>query len=255
MNLVSNAVEAMPEEGHVTIATFNTYLSQPPEGNDAAVPGDYVVLSVSDTGIGMSKEDMEQIFEPFYTKKKMGKSGTGLGMTVVWGTVKDHSGYITVRSEKGKGATFTLYFPASRQQEEEKKPPTALEQLTGNGESILVVDDVEDQREVAILILKKLGYTVQGADSGEAAVEYVEKNPVDLLVLDMIMDPGISGLETYKRILSLYPQQKAIIVSGYTESEEVKEAQRLGAGTYIKKPFGMKEIGIAVKNELAKINH
>jgi CheY-like chemotaxis protein len=255
MNLVSNAVEAIPEQGNVTITTFNQYLDQPVDGYDAVAAGDYVALSVSDTGVGMSEKDVIHIFEPFYTKKKMGKSGTGLGMSVVWGTVQDHKGYITVRSEKGKGSAFTLYFPATLLEEETPDTQTTLQNLSGNGESILVIDDVEDQREITILMLKKLGYSVQAVSSGEAAVDFVATNPVDLLVLDMIMDPGISGLETYKRVLRLYPQQKAVIISGYTETEEVKEAQRLGAGTYVKKPFGMEGIGKAVQNELAKINH
>ncbi|NIM78841.1 MAG: response regulator [Candidatus Aminicenantes bacterium] len=252
MNLVSNAVEAIPGQGNVTITTFNKYLDQPLDGYDEVAAGDYVALSVSDTGVGMSEEDATHIFEPFYTKKKMGKSGTGLGMSVVWGTVQDHKGYITIQSEKGKGSTFTLYFPATHKKEEKSEKQTILQNLMGNGESILVVDDVEDQGEIATLMLKKLGYSVQAVSSGEAAVDFVEKNPVDLLVLDMIMEPGISGLETYKRILRLYPQQKAVIISGYTETEEVKEAQRLGAGTYVKKPFGMEGIGKAVKDELSK---
>jgi ligand-binding sensor domain-containing protein/signal transduction histidine kinase/CheY-like chemotaxis protein len=255
MNLVSNAVEAIPEKGNVTIATFNKYLDQPVEGYDEVAAGDYVGLSVSDNGVGMSEKDVIHIFEPFYTKKKMGKSGTGLGMSVVWGTVQDHKGYITLQSEEGKGSTFTLYFPATQLEEKKSDTQTTLQNLLGNGESILVVDDVEDQRDITSLMLKKLGYSVQAVSSGEAAVEYVEKNPVDLLVLDMIMDPGISGLETYKRILKLYPQQKTVIISGYTETEEVKEAQRLGAGTYVKKPFGMKDIGKAIKDELTKINY
>jgi CheY-like chemotaxis protein len=122
----------------------------------------------------------------------------------------------------------------------------------GNGESILVIDDVEEQREVASEMLGKLGYSVATVSSGEEAVDYMKDNSVDLLVLDMIMDPGINGLETYKRILDLHPGQKAIIASGFSETENVKEAQRLGAGAYLKKPYMMEKIGVAVKAELKK---
>ena len=258
MNLVSNAVEAMPDGGKLIIKTGNHYIKShhPIKGYNEVKEGNYVMLTVSDTGIGMSENDMQHLFEPFYTKKKMGKSGTGLGMAVVWGTVLDHNGYITVESseEEKKGTTFTLYFPATRLKLVKGQSHLTLNQLMGNGESILVVDDVEEQREVASRILKKLGYSVHTVSSGEKAVEYLKNQPMDLLVLDMIMEPGISGLETYKRVLKMYPGQKTIIVSGYTETEDIKEAQKLGAGTYVKKPYDLEKLGLAVKNELEKIH-
>jgi len=127
-----------------------------------------------------------------------------------------------------------------------------IEDYMGKGESILVVDDVEEQREVASRVLKKLGYSVTSVSSGEEAVDYLKSNSADLLVLDMIMDPGIDGLETYKRILEFHPRQKALIVSGFSETERVKEAQILGAGAYLKKPFLLEKIGLAVRDELDK---
>ena len=126
----------------------------------------------------------------------------------------------------------------------------SLEQLMGNGETILVVDDVQTQRELASEMLEALGYNVIVVPSGEAAVEYMKDNSADLLVLDMIMDTGIDGLETYKRILEFHPNQKAIIVSGFSETDRVKEAQNLGAGQYVKKPYVLNAIGAAVKAEL-----
>ena len=183
----------------------------------------------------------------------MGRSGTGLGMAVVWGTVQDHNGYIRVQSKEGEGSTFTLYLPATRQTNHmEKEPHLSYEKLKGNGESILVVDDVLEQREVITLMLEKLSYSVKTVSSGEEAIEYVTHHPVDLLVLDMVMDPGINGLETYKRIRKMYPRQKAIIISGYSETQEIKEVRQLGAGDYIKKPYGIETIGMAVKRELEK---
>ena len=249
---MSNAAEALPQGGRVTISTRNQYVDKPIRGYDEVKEGDYVVLSVADNGIGISAGDLERIFEPFYTKKAMGRSGTGLGMAVVWGTVKDHNGYIDVQSTEGKGTRFDLYLRATRREAGEKKTPALIEEYMGHGETILVVDDVEEQREIASVILRKLGYSVDAVSSGEEAVDYMKTNSADLLVLDMIMDPGIDGLETYRRILELRSGQKAIIASGFSETERVKEAQRLGAGQYVKKPYTLEKIGLAVKTELEK---
>lgn len=251
MNLVSNAAEAMPDGGNVTISTRNQYVDRPIKGYDNVEKGDYVVLRVSDNGIGISQEDLGRIFEPFYTKKIMGRSGTGLGMAVVWGTIKDHDGYINVDSTEGEGTTFELYFPVTREELVEGKPSLSIEQLMGDGEMILVIDDVPEQRELAKGMLELLGYSVKTVPGGEDAVEYLRDNSVDLLVLDMIMDPGIDGLETYRRIVELHPGQKAVISSGFSETDRVKEAQALGAGQYIKKPFVIHTLGVAVKAELA----
>ena len=149
MNLVSNAAEAMPSGGALTIKTGNQYLDKPVSGYDEVREGDYVVLSVSDTGEGIPASDLKRIFEPFYTKKVMGRSGTGLGLAVVWGTVKDHQGYINVESEEGKGTTFTLYFPVTREEISPEQVSVSAAEYMGNGESILIVDDVKEQRELA----------------------------------------------------------------------------------------------------------
>jgi PAS domain S-box-containing protein len=250
MNLVSNAAEAMPEGGKIRISTENLYIDRPVSGYDSIEEGDYVVLIVSDTGIGIADDEIERVFEPFYTKKIMGRSGTGLGMAVVWGTVKDHKGYINVESTLGKGTTFKLYFPVTRNQKVEDQNSKKLIDYKGNGESILVVDDVKEQREIASKILSQLGYSVKIVSSGEEAIKLLEKEKVDLIVLDMIMPPGIDGFETYKRIVNKHPKQKAIIASGFTETERVKKVQQLGAGEYVKKPYTIETIGMAVKTEL-----
>jgi len=252
MNLISNAAEAMPDGGKVLISTENLYIDRPIKRYDQVDEGDYVTVTVIDTGIGISEEDIERIFEPFYTKKVMGRSGSGLGMSVVWGTVKDHNGYIDVESTKGKGTTFTLYFPVTRQELAIDKSLLSIEDYMGKGESILIVDDVEEQREIASVMLNKLGYSVMSVSSGEEAIEYMKDNSADLLVLDMIMDPGIDGLETYKRILKLHPKQKAIIASGFSETDRVKKAKKLGAGAYVKKPYVLEKIGVVIKEELEK---
>ena len=250
MNLVSNAAEAMSDGGRIFISTENRYIDSLIRGYDNVAEGDYVVLTITDSGVGISSKDIERIFEPFYTKKAMGRSGTGLGMAVVWGTVKDHKGYIDIQSVEGKGTTFTLYFPMTRKEIARDKSLLSIEDYMGKGESLLVVDDVEEQREIASRILKKLGYSFTTVSSGEEAVDYLKDNSADLLILDMIMDPGIDGLETYKRILEFHPGQKALIVSGFSETDRVKEAQRLGAGAYVKKPYLLEKIGLSVRNEL-----
>jgi signal transduction histidine kinase/ActR/RegA family two-component response regulator len=252
INLLSNAIEAMPRGGKITISSENRYLDKPIKGYDSIKEGDYVVLSVKDNGTGIANEELGKIFEPFYTKKVMGRSGTGLGMAVVWGTVKDHQGYIDVKSTEGQGTTVTLYFPVTREEVEIVKEPVSTEEYSGNGEKILVVDDVEAQRDIATDLLKKLNYTVEAVASGEEALEYMRNNTADLLLLDMIMDPGIDGLDTYKGIIEMHPGQKAIIASGFSETDRVKKVQELGAGQYIRKPYALEIIGLAVKTELER---
>ena len=252
MNLVSNAAEAMPSGGGILVCTVNRYLDRPIKGYDDVEAGEYAILSISDTGVGLTPKDAERIFEPFYTKKAMGRSGTGLGATIVWRTVRDHNGYIDVTSENGEGTTFTLYFPITREETTDAGSGVSMEEYMGTGQSILVVDDVKEQRILAGGMLETLGYSVRSVSSGEEAIEYLECNTVDLLVLDMIMEPGIDGLETYKKIIKLHPGQKAVIASGFSETESVQEAQALGAGAYIRKPYTIEKIGLAVKDELEK---
>ena len=252
MNLVSNALEAIPDTGEIIISTKNRYVDKSINGYDEVKEGDYITLNVSDNGIGIPPHDLERIFEPFYTKKVMGKSGTGLGTAVVWGTVKDHKGYIDVKSTEGQGTVFTLYFPVIRQELPIDESILSLKDIMGKGESILIVDDVKDQREIASELLLKLGYSVVSVSSGKEAIDYIKNNSADLVVLDMIMEPGIDGLDTYKKILEINPNQKAIITSGYSETERVKEAQRLGATSYVKKPYLLEKIGKVVKAELYK---
>jgi len=250
MNLVSNAAEAITGEGEVVIRTENGHLHKPVRDHDAVRKEDHVVLTVSDNGMGIPATDIEKIFEPFYTKKVMGRSGTGLGLSVVWGTVQDHEGFIDVKSTDGQGSTFTISFPATTEKSTGDRPAIAPDQYRGRGESILVVDDVQEQREVAASMLCSLGYRVHAVSSGEDAVAYLKNRSVDLLLLDMIMDPGIDGLETYKRILKINPQQQAVIVSGFSETERVRKAQALGAGAYVKKPYALEKIGLAIRETL-----
>jgi CheY-like chemotaxis protein len=168
----------------------------------------------------------------------------------VWGTIKDHKGHIDIESAEGRGTRFTLYFPAALGVSASTANLNTHGACLGNGESILVVDDMEEQREITCQMLTKLNYRVASVSSGEEAIEYIKKSAVDLLVLDMIMDPGIDGLETYRGILEHRPHQKAIIISGFSETRRVREARRLGAGAYIKKPYSLEKLGLAVRDEI-----
>lgn len=251
-NLVCNAVEAMTNmsDGIVTITTSNKYLDKPVQGYDDVSEGDYVVLSITDTGEGISPADLKHIFEPFYTKKMMGRSGTGLGLSVVWGTVKDHKGYIDVQSNEGKGTTLSLYFPVTRSKISQEQIPLSMSEYMGNGEAVLVVDDIKGQRELAAAMLEKLNYQVTPVACGEEAVEYLKTGSADIIILDMIMEPGMDGLSTYQKILEIRPHQKAVIVSGFSETDRVNKAQELGAGAYVKKPYVLEKLGVAVREEL-----
>lgn len=250
MNLCSNAAEAMPKGGIVKIHAENRYVDRPLAGYDTVKEGDYAVLSVSDAGVGIPHEDRERIFEPFFTKKEMGRSGTGLGMAVVWGTVKDHRGYIHVESEPARGTKFTLYFPATRKGADAAEMGNSVEAYFGSGETILIVDDIGAQREIAIDMLKMLKYTPHAVESGEAALEYLRRNEAELILLDMIMDPGMGGLQTYREILKIRPGQRTLLVSGYSETDDVRQAQKLGAGPYVKKPYSFMELGKRIYEEL-----
>jgi two-component system cell cycle sensor histidine kinase/response regulator CckA len=251
MNLVSNAAEALPSGGEVTITTLNRSLDGQRTGHEARLAdGDYVLLEVSDNGIGIAPEDLKRIFEPFFTKKVMGRSGTGLGMAIVWGTVQDHLGMIEVRSIPGKGTTMFLYFPRTLEVLPNLEPTKSSLEFMGNNEKILVVDDIPEQRELAKALLEKLGYSVTVAASGMEAIRQVETTEFDLVILDMIMDPGMDGLDTYRRIIELRPGLKAILASGFSETERAHEALQLGAGAYLLKPYTMRRIGEAVRAEL-----
>jgi len=206
-------------------------------------------LSTVDEGVGISNKDLKRIFEPFYTKKMMHKSGTGLGMTVIWATVKDHCGYIDVQSREGEGTRIDIYLPATRESADEATRRVVLEDYIGT-EHILIVDDIPEQLEIAVRMLEKLGYKISAVNSGEAAVEFMKEQSVDLMVLDMVMPDGMDGLETYRSVIAMHPNQRAIIASGYSESERVKALQKLGAGAYIQKPYTMQKIGVAVRAEL-----
>ena len=252
MNIVINGMEAMPDGGTLTITSKSVYIDTVHSGYDMVNEGDYVCLSVTDTGVGMTQEVATQIFEPFFTQKRMGRrSGTGLGMAVVYSTIKDHGGYIDVQSAVGEGSTITLFLPLSSEERSELTTASDLRMLFGNGEHLLVVDDIFDQRQIASAMLKRLNYTVATAASGEEAVAYARNNEVDLVILDMIMPGGMDGLDTFLALKAVAPDIRVIIASGYSESDRVHRAQSMGAGRYIKKPYSLELLGQAIHDTLS----
>lgn len=250
MNLIINAAEAT-RKGTVVIRTKNRQIDQSLANHEKIKSGSFVQLIICDSGSGISADDLEHIFDPFYTKKKLGRSGTGLGLTVVWNTVEEHRGFIDVVQPE-IGTCFELNFPATDSPLPETGLLSSCRNIQGRGEHILVIDDEEDIRSLAEQILIDLGYQVSLAASGEEGVAFMHENRVDLVVLDMLMEPGINGFETYRQINSFKPDQKAVIASGFSEGVDVKLTQALGAGAYIKKPYTLEELGAAIKQELMR---
>jgi two-component system cell cycle sensor histidine kinase/response regulator CckA len=250
MNLIFNAVEAIPGKGSVQITTENRYIDTPISGYKTVVEGDYVVLTVQDDGNGISSQDMPRIFEPFYSRKVLGQSGSGLGMAIVWNTVKDHQGYIEVESFQNKGTILKVYFPATERVLLSSDKQEADNFPKGQGQAVLVVDDIEEQREIAGSMLKYLNYSVDVAISGEAALETLKHKQYDLILLDMIMEPGIDGLETYRKITDINPTQKVILVSGYSDPSRLDSLKELGLRRYIRKPYTLKVLSENVHTTL-----
>jgi PAS domain S-box-containing protein len=248
-NIVNNSAEAMPNGGDIHIVTRCRRLEDDPLKNRHA--GQYVMIAIQDDGEGIAEEDVDRIFEPFFTRKIMGRSGTGLGMAIAWATVQDHQGFIDIQSELGTGTTVFIYLPATH---EVHAPPLAvprIEEMMGRGERIVVIDDEVEHLAITAKLMTRLGYRVVTMDNAPAALAYLETHPADLVLLDMILgNSEMDGLALYQQILSLYPCQKAVITSGYAETYRVKQALELGAGAFVKKPFAIRQIAAVVRNEL-----
>lgn len=256
LNLLINSFEAIKKQGYITITSCNLYIGEPISENNFLNPGEYISIIIKDTGSGISATDKEHIFEPFYSKKIMGRSGTGLGLTVVWNTIRDHNGEILVESDEN-GTTFTIYLPATRKkikdegrEQEQEHAATTLIKLRGKQEKILIVDDEKIQRDIAEELLNSLGYQTQTAASGEEGIKILGKNQIDLVLLDMIMDPGLNGRRTYARMTEIKPGLKAVIASGFSNNDEVLKALTFGPSTFIKKPYTINQLGKAVQELL-----
>lgn len=254
-NIVRNAVEAIPGEGKVTVRTRKKVVNEPLSGYVTIPPGEYAVIEVSDTGVGIETEQLDRIFEPFFSSKKQGdRSGSGLGLSVVHGIIRDHDGFVDVISTPGKGTTMSLYLPLV------SRPVPAGGKSThgkvrGGSEHILVIDDEPTQLANARMVLKRLGYRVTEARSGREALEIVEKarktgteQPFDLVLVDMIMD-DLDGAATYAGILELCPGVKAIAHSGHAAEVAGQAMLSLGA-SWLKKPWTLDDLSRAVRERL-----
>lgn len=255
-NLCQNSVEAMRERGGtLSIRTENVYLDKPLKKYESVAVGEYIKVALADSGHGIPEEIQDRIFDPFFTTKRTAHvQGCGLGLSVVHGIVKDHQGYIDLDSRVGQGTVFSLYFPTCR----EDIPLVSSEAVEGGTETLLIVDDDSLQREVVARLAIKLGYTVLDAPSGEEAVRIIQDCRVarrpfpDLVLLDMVMDPGMNGAQTYQRLKEINPAQKAIILSGYEETVKVIQVQALGAGAFIRKPVELVRLAKAIRKELSR---
>jgi len=250
MNLVINAYDAMPDGGRLTIETGKEKLSNIINEQVKIEPGEYIILKIKDTGIGINDEDLKKIFEPYYSKKKMGSSGSGLGLSVVYGIIKDHKGYYDIVTKPGRGTEFIFYLPATYQEVEAVSEAVLLSE---NNETILVVDDEEIQRQIAKDLLISLNYKVKTACNGHEALEIIKSENIDLVLLDMIMEKGFDGLDTYREMIKIKPGQRVVVVSGFSATDRVNEMQRLGAGPYIRKPYSRKQLAGAIWDTLYKI--
>ncbi len=250
LDLFVNAADAMPSGGDLMLQTMNTSHKDMKGKVYRPKVGNYVLLTVTDTGTGMDKRTMEKIFHPFFTTKDMGR-GTGLGLASVYGIIKGHGAYIDVKSEKGHGATFSIYLPAS-EKKVQKAVKTAGRLIKGTG-TLLLVDDEEVVLEVGQELLEALGYRVLTGKDGKEAVETYKKkqDDIDCVVLDMVM-PTMGGGEAYDRMKEINPDIKVLLSSGYSIDGEATEILKRGCNGFIQKPFRMNELAEKIREIVEK---
>ncbi|MFO7727523.1 MAG: PAS domain S-box protein [Desulfonatronovibrio sp.] len=252
LNLGTNAADAMPDGGRLIIETANKTLDEDfVRTHSVAEPGEYVLMTVSDTGHGMDKKTKARIFDPFFTTKEIEK-GTGLGLASVYGIVKAHGGYILCYSEPGQGTAFKIYWPVAGQGEigpDEKQTEQAVSQY--GTETILVVDDDTQIRDLTTEVLEDSGYQVLNAESGEKALAIFKKRPneIDLVIMDLNM-PGMGGRECTRQMLSVDPSVKVLVASGYSAVGHSKETSESGAKGFLSKPYHKKELLVRIRKLL-----
>jgi CheY-like chemotaxis protein len=236
MNLAINARDAMPEGGRISIETSNVVLDEEyTKSHEGIAPGPYVMLAITDSGMGMTREIQKKIFEPFYTTK--GSQGTGLGLATVYGIVKQHKGHVFVYSEPGMGTTFKVYFPAT-ERSVNKVRATSLSLAPRGDETLLVVDDDRSILNLIIDTLQPLGYTIIDATCAEEVLEFLERSDTkfDLLLTDMVMT-GMNGLNLAKAVKEKYPETKIIFMSGYTSDMVANQGVLQAGEIFIQKPL------------------
>ncbi len=252
INIVVNARDAMPQGGKLTVETVNVELDEEYARRHIAVkPGSYVMMAISDTGVGMTKEVKERLFEPFFTTKEMGK-GTGLGLSTVYGIVKQSGGNIWVYSEPGQGATFKIYLPRVDEPMDELKEEI-IKEIPHGSETLLIVEDEEGVRKLAVRILKRQGYQVLEAEDGGKAFMLCEKykEPVHLILTDVVM-PGMSGRQLAERLKEIHPEAKVLYMSGYTDNAIAHHGILEEGIEFIQKPFTLESLARKVRRVLDK---
>ncbi len=242
LNLAINARDAMPNEGRLTISTANATLDEEYCSRHVdAVSGDWVLLTVSDTGQGMDEHTLEHIFEPFFTTKEIGK-GTGLGLSIVYGVIKQHDGFIECFSKLGEGTTFKIYLPTISEQTNGLEKAVLEAQVKGGAETILLVDDSEVVRDLGVRLFSGAGYTVITAINGIEAIEVFQqkRSVISLVILDLIM-PQMDGVRCLEEMIKIDSSAKVVIASGFMVDEETGKIIESLAKGFIRKPFKLKE--------------
>ncbi|HUV06605.1 MAG TPA: response regulator [Spirochaetia bacterium] len=255
LNLFVNAADAMPGGGDLLVRTQNVQAKEIVSKLYNPKPGAYIMIEITDHGIGMDKETQKRIFDPFFSTKEMGR-GTGLGLASVYGTVKGHGGYIEVESKRNKGTTFRIYFPVThprRTETPEPPPPQCAKPSTAPANTILLVDDEEIIRTVGRNLLEAIGYRVLSASGGAEALEIYKKNreSIILVVLDVVM-PRMSGGAVYDRLKTLDPEIRVLLASGYSIEGEVSDILSRGAKGFIQKPFTLDSLRRSIDSILEK---
>ncbi|MFC1812506.1 PAS domain S-box protein [Thermodesulfobacteriota bacterium] len=248
LNIYVNAWQAMPEGGDLYMQTENIIIDEEYSKPYQVEPGNYVKISITDTGVGMDEATRQRIFDPFFTTKEMGR-GTGLGLASAYGIIKNHNGFINVYSETDEGTTFNIYLPAS--EKEAVKEEKLNEKLFKGTETLLLVDDEDIIIEVGQGIIENLGYKVLTAKSGKEAIEIYEKNRgrIDMVILDMIM-PDMGGGETYDRLKEINPDIKVLLASGYSINGQATEILERGCNGFIQKPFNITDLSKRIREIL-----
>ena len=246
LNLFVNAGQAMPGGGEIDIETANCRLDAKQAQFYGIAAGDYIRLTVADTGHGMDEKILARIFDPFFTTKAVGR-GTGLGLAMVYGIVKNHLGAIQVESEPGSGTTFTIFLPASQKAVSDNTPPTTG--LHHGNETILLVDDEEMIIDVGRDILESLGYTVLTAHNGDSALKRYRENSrgIDLVIVDMIM-PGMGGAKLYDKLKAIDPETKVLLSSGYSIDHQAHKIMARGCDGFIQKPFSIAKLSAKIRS-------
>lgn len=249
LNLVKNAFEAVEASGNVTIETSVEELDHSLTGFEEVPAGLFLNVRISDDGEGIKQADQERIFEPFFSNKKSPGSGTGLGLAMVYGVVKDMSGSIELASDYGSGSTFTVRFPVSSANSDQE----VGQNVNYRGDArVLVIDDLQSQQQLASRMLGSLGYRVLTAANGEEGIQMLteSESEVDLVIIDMQMGDGADGLDTYRMIQKQHPTLPCLLSSGYSETERVNIGLQEGVRAFVRKPYTQAVLGAAVDSAL-----